>query len=108
MPLPQGPAPRPGTDYFEITPAAPYAPTPGKIEVVEVFAYYCIHCATLQPRVNEWKTTLPADVEFRYVPMAHGQSEPIARAFFAADLRWLRHYGFSVLDVPTLSGGLSG
>jgi phenylalanyl-tRNA synthetase alpha chain len=28
------------------------------------------------------------------------------RAFFDADLRWLRHYGFSVLDVPTLSGGV--
>jgi phenylalanyl-tRNA synthetase alpha chain len=32
---------------------------------------------------------------------------PDLRAFFAADLRWLKHYGFSVLDVPTLSGGLS-
>ncbi|HEY7670276.1 MAG TPA: phenylalanine--tRNA ligase subunit alpha [Hyphomicrobium sp.] len=32
---------------------------------------------------------------------------PDLRTFFAADLRWLRHYGFSVLDVPTLSGGLS-
>lgn len=32
---------------------------------------------------------------------------PDLRAFFAADLRWLRHYGFSVLDAPTLAGGLS-
>ena len=32
---------------------------------------------------------------------------PDLRAFFGADLRWLRHYGFSVLDVPTLGGGLS-
>jgi phenylalanyl-tRNA synthetase alpha chain len=24
------------------------------------------------------------------------------RAFFDGDLRWLRHYGFSALDVPTL------
>ena len=30
------------------------------------------------------------------------------RAFFSGDLRWLRHYGFSVLDLPTLGGGLSG
>ena len=29
------------------------------------------------------------------------------RAFFDGDLRWLRHYGFSALDIPTLSGGLS-
>lgn len=28
------------------------------------------------------------------------------RAFFDADLRWLKHYGFRALDVPTLSGGV--
>jgi len=28
------------------------------------------------------------------------------RAFFDGDLRWLRHYGFQALDVPTLSGGV--
>jgi phenylalanyl-tRNA synthetase alpha chain len=32
---------------------------------------------------------------------------PDLRDMFAADLRWLRHYGFSVLDVPTLAGGLA-
>jgi phenylalanyl-tRNA synthetase alpha chain len=32
---------------------------------------------------------------------------PDLRAFFAGDLKWLRHYGFSMLDVPTLGGGLS-
>ena len=29
------------------------------------------------------------------------------RAFFDGDVRWLRHYGFGALDVPTLSAGLS-
>ncbi|MEC9368059.1 MAG: phenylalanine--tRNA ligase subunit alpha, partial [Pseudomonadota bacterium] len=33
---------------------------------------------------------------------------PDLRAFFAADLRWLRHYGFAPADVPTLARGLSG
>ncbi|MGQ0588452.1 MAG: phenylalanine--tRNA ligase subunit alpha, partial [Sphingosinicella sp.] len=28
------------------------------------------------------------------------------RAFFDGDIRWLRHYGFAALDVPTLSGGV--
>ncbi len=28
------------------------------------------------------------------------------RAFFDGDLRWLRHYGFSALEMPTLSGGV--
>jgi phenylalanyl-tRNA synthetase alpha chain len=32
---------------------------------------------------------------------------PDLRAFFEADLRWLRHYGFKALQVPTLAGGLS-
>lgn len=29
------------------------------------------------------------------------------RPFFDADLRWLKHHGFSAFDVPTLSGGVS-
>jgi phenylalanyl-tRNA synthetase alpha chain len=32
---------------------------------------------------------------------------PDLRTFFEADLRWLRHYGFVPLDVPSLVGGLS-
>jgi phenylalanyl-tRNA synthetase alpha chain len=28
------------------------------------------------------------------------------RAFFDGDMRWLQHYGFAPLDVPTLSGGV--
>ncbi|MEM9425668.1 MAG: phenylalanine--tRNA ligase subunit alpha [Pseudomonadota bacterium] len=31
---------------------------------------------------------------------------PDLRAFFDSDLRWLRHYGFGALQVPTLHGGL--
>jgi phenylalanyl-tRNA synthetase alpha chain len=32
---------------------------------------------------------------------------PDLRAFFESDLRWLKHYGFRALDVPTLAGGLT-
>jgi phenylalanyl-tRNA synthetase alpha chain len=31
---------------------------------------------------------------------------PDLRTFFEADLRWLRHYGFAPLDVPSLARGL--
>ena len=31
---------------------------------------------------------------------------PDLRAFFSADLRWLKHYGFPSFAVPTLAGGL--
>jgi phenylalanyl-tRNA synthetase alpha chain len=33
---------------------------------------------------------------------------PDLRAFFGGDLRWLKHYGFSPLAIPSLAGGLSG
>ena len=32
---------------------------------------------------------------------------PDLRAFFESDLRWLKHYGFAPLDLPTVFGGLS-
>jgi phenylalanyl-tRNA synthetase alpha chain len=32
---------------------------------------------------------------------------PDLRAFFDADVRWLNHYGFRPLDLPTLVGGVS-
>jgi phenylalanyl-tRNA synthetase alpha chain len=32
---------------------------------------------------------------------------PDLRDFFNADVRWMTHYGFRPLDMPTLFGGLS-
>ena len=32
---------------------------------------------------------------------------PDLRTFFESDLRWLKHYGFAALDVPSLTGGLT-
>ena len=32
---------------------------------------------------------------------------PDLRTFYESDLRWLRHYGFSALNVPSMTGGLS-
>ena len=32
---------------------------------------------------------------------------PDLRTFFDADLRWLKHYGFLPLDIPTTAGGLT-
>ena len=33
---------------------------------------------------------------------------PDLRTFFDSDLRWLRHYGFVPLEIPSLTGGLGG
>ncbi len=32
---------------------------------------------------------------------------PDLRTFFEADLRWLKHYGFAALDVPSLTSGIA-
>jgi phenylalanyl-tRNA synthetase alpha chain len=32
---------------------------------------------------------------------------PDIRPFFESDIRWLKHFGFAPLDIPTLDGGLS-
>jgi phenylalanyl-tRNA synthetase alpha chain len=32
---------------------------------------------------------------------------PDLRTFFEADLRWLRHYGFSATQMPSLVAGLT-
>lgn len=32
---------------------------------------------------------------------------PDLRTFFESDIRWLNHYGFDPLDIPSLAGGLS-
>ena len=41
----------------------------------------------------------------RIAMLKYGMSD--LRAFFDADLRWLTHYGFRPLDIPSLVGGLS-
>lgn len=42
----------------------------GKVEVLEFFAYGCIHCAHLEPKLAEWVARQPADVKVKRVPAA--------------------------------------
>ena len=84
---PNAPAPRLGTDYEVITvPQPTWNPADGRIEVVEVFSYMCIHCAEFQPNVDAYKPKLPADVRWTYVPAAFGGAwNEAAKAFFTAE-----------------------
>jgi len=75
-----------GTDYQLIDPPVPSSAAPGKIEVIEVFGYSCVHCANLQPLVDQWKPTLADDVQFSYMPAVFGGAwEIYGRAFYAAE-----------------------
>jgi len=51
----------------ELNPPLP-TESDGKIEVLEFFWYGCIHCYNLEPRLETWLKTKPADVAFRRVP----------------------------------------
>lgn len=74
-----------GVDYVEIADGKPYAPLNGKVEVVEVFGYTCIHCAHFQPSVSVWQKKQPSYVRFTPVPAAFGGIwTPYARAYYAA------------------------
>jgi phenylalanyl-tRNA synthetase alpha chain len=70
-------------------------------------------CGMVHPKVlqnvgldpNEWQGFAFGMGIDRIAMLKYGISD--LRAFFESDLRWLRHYGFSALDVPSLYGGLS-
>ena len=51
----------------ELNPPQP-TESDGKIEVLEFFWYGCIHCYNLEPKLDTWLKTKPADVVFRRVP----------------------------------------
>ena len=73
-----------GRHYFRIPVAQP-THAPGKLEVVEVFSYGCPACGKFQPYVDEWKKSLPANVQFSYLPADFNAGWPLlARAFYAA------------------------
>jgi thiol:disulfide interchange protein DsbA len=46
-----------------------------KIEVLEFFSYGCPHCRDLDPELVAWKKSLPADVEFKRVPVDFGREQ---------------------------------
>lgn len=74
-----------GVDYQLIEGGQPYRPLQGKIEVVEVFAYSCPHCAAFQPKFDAWRLRQPRDVRVTFVPWTEADGSPSSRAFFASE-----------------------
>ncbi len=74
-----------GVHYRYIAEGQPYRPQAGKVEIAEVFAYGCPHCAKLAPMLEPWKRTLPKDVQLVLVPGVFGPDDAYARVFFAAE-----------------------
>lgn len=77
-------APVEGVDYHRIENGTPLAPLAGKIEVVEIFGYWCHHCADFAPKIEAWKARQPKDVRVTYLALPNATDDPLARAFFAS------------------------
>ncbi len=73
-----------GDQYVTIASPQRYS-SKGKVEVVEVFSYGCIHCAHFAPYMEKLAKSLPKGVTVHYVPADFSPAwEPFARAFYAA------------------------
>ena len=73
-----------GKNYREIA-RQPVA-NASKVEVIDFFFYACPYCNELRPTLERWRAGLPADVEFRRMPVIrHDSWEPLARTFFTLE-----------------------
>ena len=74
-----------GKDFQRLK--SPASVQPGqKIEVIEFFSYGCPHCNDLEPYLETWMKTIPADVQFRRVPvMFQERWKALARVYYTLD-----------------------
>ena len=60
--------------------------TAGQIEVVEFFAYSCIHCHNFEPGFDAWTKRQPAHVVVRRTPVAFSPTfVPMQRLYYALE-----------------------
>lgn len=75
-----------GVQYRYIDKGTPFqALPPGMVEVAEVFAYTCHHCAKFAPMLDKWKLALPKHAKLVLVPGVFNREDPYSRVFFAAE-----------------------
>ncbi|MEL7447671.1 MAG: thiol:disulfide interchange protein DsbA/DsbL [Pseudomonadota bacterium] len=83
---PAGPKFVQGTDYRVLPSAQPTSSSPDVVEVAEVFMYSCPHCYSLEPFVQEYKKSMPANVNFIRIPANfNAMARQHSRAFYAAE-----------------------
>ena len=74
-----------GSEYVTLPAPQQRYSSDGKVEVVEVFSYGCIHCAQFAPVAEKLRKQLPAGVEFKLLPAPFSAEWlPFACAYYAA------------------------
>lgn len=72
----------PGVHYFKLKQPQPVQ-TGDKVEVLELFWYGCPHCFDLEPHIEKWLKTKPANAEYVRLPAVLRRSWAFhARAFY--------------------------
>jgi protein dithiol oxidoreductase (disulfide-forming) len=74
-----------GQNYLRLRNPMPVE-TGKNIEVLEFFSYGCPHCGELEPYLQTWIKTKPADVTFRRIPvMFQPKWENLARDYYTLE-----------------------
>jgi protein dithiol oxidoreductase (disulfide-forming) len=75
-----------GNEYVTLSAPAQRYSSSGKVEVVEVFSYGCIHCAHFAPYAEKLRKSLPPGVVFKLLPAPFSAEWlPFARAYISAE-----------------------
>jgi len=72
--------------HYERLPVSVDTPDDGRVEVVEVFSYACVHCFNFDPYVESWRAKQSEDVDFKRIPAIFSADwELLAQAFYTAE-----------------------
>lgn len=75
-----------GADFIRLGKPAPVDTPAGQIEVLEFFAYSCIHCYTFEPQLSDWIKKKPANVVVRRTPVAFSEAfVPMQRLYYTIE-----------------------
>jgi thiol:disulfide interchange protein DsbA len=75
-----------GTDFVRLPKPAPVDSPAGQIEVVEFFAYTCIHCFNFEPVMEAWIKKKPAGVAIKRTPVAFSDAfVPMQKLYYALE-----------------------
>jgi len=78
-------APQEGNQYLRLKNPQPVE-SGNKIEVIEFFSYGCPHCGEFEPVLQGWLKTVPADVQFRRIPvMFQERWIPLAKIYYTLE-----------------------
>jgi protein dithiol oxidoreductase (disulfide-forming) len=82
----QAAKPQAGVDYLVLDKTVPTEAVAGKVEVIEFFGYWCPHCNAFEPELETWLKKLPANINFKRVPVAFQDAAiPLQKLYYTLE-----------------------